>query len=69
VDTSHEATTLTIEIGVDFLLKGGLVEVSTSDGNTEGNGLLESLTSYILEDSNGRVDSSSFTEESSDSSS
>jgi hypothetical protein len=66
VNTTHQATTFSIEIRVDFLLKGGLVQVSTANGDTEGNSLLQSLTSDILVDSNGRVDTTSLAEESSD---
>jgi hypothetical protein len=68
VNTAHKATTFTIEIGIDFLLKGGFVEVSTTDGNTHGNGLLESFASYILKDGYRRVDSTTFAEQTANSS-
>ena len=68
VDTAHQATTLTVEIGINLLLEGGLIEVTTADGNTKSNSLLLSLTGNILVDSNGRVDTTAFTEEGSDSS-
>jgi hypothetical protein len=68
VDTSHQATTLTVQVGVDFLLECGLVQVSTSNTHTEGNCLLLGLASYILVDSDGGVDTTAFAEESSHSS-
>jgi len=69
VDTSHQATTLSVQVRVDLLLKGGLVEVTRSDTNTKGNGLLLGLTGDILVDGNGGVDTTAVLEESSDSSS
>jgi hypothetical protein len=65
VNTSHQATTLTVQVGVDLFLEGGLVQVSTSNTHTKGNCLLLSLASYILVDSDGRVDTTSLAEESS----
>jgi hypothetical protein len=62
-------TSLSVEVREDLLLKGGLVEVTGTDGDTEGNGLLLGLTSNILEDGDGRVDTSALEEEGSDSSS
>jgi hypothetical protein len=62
-------TSLSVEIGEDLLLKRSLVKVTRSDGDTEGNGLLLGLTGNILEDGDGRVDTSSLEEEGSDSSS
>jgi hypothetical protein len=67
VDTTHQATTLTVEVGVDLLLEGGLVEVSTADGDTEGDGLLLGLASDVLEDGNGGVDTTALAEEGADS--
>lgn len=67
VDTTHEATTLTVEVGVDLLLEGGLVEVTGTDGNTHGDGLLLGLAGNVLEDGNGGVDTTALTEESADS--
>lgn len=66
MDTSHQATTLTVQVGVDLLLESGLVEVTTSDTNTESNCLLLGMSSNILEDGNGGVDTTSLTEEGSD---
>jgi len=68
VDTTHQATTLTVQVGVDLLLEGGLVKVTGTDTNTESNGLLLSLASDVLENSYGGVDTTAVTEESSDSS-
>jgi hypothetical protein len=66
VDTAHQATTLTVKVRVDLLLKGGLVHVTSTDGDTEGNSLLLGLTGDILEDGNGSVDTTALLEESAD---
>lgn len=66
VDTAHQATTLTVEIGDDLLLEGGLVEVARADGNTKGDSLLLGLTSDILVDGERGVDTTALTEEGSD---
>jgi len=66
VDTSHQATTLTVQVRVDLLLEGGLVEVTTADTDTESNCLLLGLAGNILEDGDGGVDTTSLTEECSD---
>lgn len=66
VDTTHEATTLTVQVGVNLLLEGGLVQVTGSNGNTHGDGLLLGLAGDILEDGNGRVDTTALTEEGAD---
>lgn len=68
MDTTHQATTLSVQVGVDFLLKGGLVEVATADGNTKSLGLLLGFASDILEDSVRGIDTTALTEERSDSS-
>ena len=62
-------TSLTVKVGENLFLKRGFVQVTGTDGDTEGNSLLLGLTSNILEDSDGRVDTSSLEEEGSDSSS
>lgn len=84
LDTSHELdissysryrkettydTSLSVKVREDLLLKGGLVEVTGTDGDTEGNGLLLGLTGNILPNGDGRVDTSALEEEGSDSSS
>lgn len=66
VDTTHQATTLTVQVGVDLLLEGGLVEVSRANGNTESNGLLLGLAGNILVDGDGGVDTTALTEEGAD---
>jgi hypothetical protein len=66
VDTTHQATALAVQVGVDLLLECSLVHVSGTDGDTEGNGLLLGLASDVLEDGNGRVDTAALTEESAD---
>jgi hypothetical protein len=67
VDTTHEAATLTVEVRVDLLLEGGLVEVAGTDGDTHGDGLLEGLASHILVDGDGAVDTAALLEERADS--
>ena len=67
VNTTHEAATLTVEVRVDLLLEGGLVEVTGTDGDTHGNGLLEGLASHILVDGDGAVDTAALLEERADS--
>ena len=62
-------TSLTVKVREDLLLKRSFVEVTGTDSDTEGNGLLLGLTSNILEDGDGGVDTSSLEEEGSDSSS
>ena len=66
VDTAHQAATLTVQVRVDLLLEGGLVEVTRSHGDTHGDGPLLGLTSDILVDSNGGVDTTALTEERAD---
>jgi hypothetical protein len=65
VDTTHQATTLTVQVGVDLLLESGLVQVSTANSDTESDCLLLGVASDVLEDSDGGVDSTTLTEESS----
>ncbi len=65
MDTPHQATTLTVQVGVDLLLEGGLVQVSTANSDTESNCLLLGVASDVLEDSDGGVDSTTLAEESS----
>lgn len=66
VDATHEAAALTVEVRVDLLLKGGLVEVAGADGDTQSNGLLLSLASDVLEDGKRRVDATALAEEGAD---
>jgi hypothetical protein len=67
VDTTHQATTLAVQVGVHLLLECGLVHVSGTDGYTEGDSLLLGLASDVLVDGNGGVDTTALTEERSDS--
>jgi hypothetical protein len=62
-------TSLTVKVGENLFLKRSFVQVTGTDGDTESNSLLLGLTSNILEDGDGRVDTSSLEEEGSDSSS
>jgi hypothetical protein len=66
VDTAHQAAALAVQVGVDLLLEGGLVEVAGADGDTESDSLLLGLAGDVLEDSNGRVDTAALTEEGAD---
>jgi hypothetical protein len=66
VDAAHQAAALTVEIGVDLLLEGGLVHVAGADGHAESDGLLLGLAGDILEDGDGAVDTTALLEESAD---
>ena len=59
-------TALSVEIRVHLFLKCRLVQISRSDSNTNGDGLLLGLAGDILVYCNGRVDSSTFEVEGSD---
>jgi len=66
MNTSHEATAFSIEIGVYFLLKCCLVQVSASDPNAHCDSLLEGFAGNVLVHSDGRIDSATFAEKRSD---
>lgn len=66
VDTTHQAATLTVQVRVDLLLEGSLVQVAGADGDTQGNGPLLSLAGDVLVDGEGRVDTTALTEERAD---
>lgn len=66
VDTTHEAAALTVEVRVDLLLEGGLVEVAGANGNTHGDGLLLGLAGHILVDGEGGVDATALLEKGAD---
>lgn len=66
MNATHQAATLAIQIGVDLLLEGRLVEVSTADGDAESDSFLLSLASNILVDCDGRVNTTALTEEGAD---
>jgi hypothetical protein len=66
VDTAHQAAALAVQVRVDLLLEGSLVEVAGADGDTESDSLLLGLAGDVLEDSNGRVDTAALTEEGAD---
>lgn len=68
LDTAHKNTTLSVKVRVDLLLKGGLVKVTGTNGDTKGNSLLLGVTGHILVNGNGRVDTTALKEKSSDSS-
>jgi hypothetical protein len=65
VDTTHQATTLTVQVRVNLLLEGGLIQVSTANSDAESNCLLLGVASHILVDSDGGVNTTPLTEESS----
>jgi hypothetical protein len=62
VDAAHEATALAVQVRVDLLLEGRLVEVSAADAHTQRNGLLLSLACHILVDGDGGVNATALTE-------
>lgn len=64
---THQDTTLTKEIRVDFLFKGGLVQVTGTNTDTQGNSTLASLAASILVDCERRVDTTAFLEQTADS--
>lgn len=66
VNAAHQAATLAVQVGVDLLLEGGLVEVAGADGHAEGNGLLLSLAGDVLVDGERGVDAAALTEERAD---
>jgi hypothetical protein len=49
-DAAHQHATLAVEVRVNLLLKGGLVEVARADGDTDGDGLLLGLAGDVLVD-------------------
>lgn len=67
VNTTHQAATLAVQVGVDLLLEGGLVEVTRANSNAKSNGLLLGLASDVLVDSNGGVDATALLEQRADS--
>lgn len=69
MDTTHQASTLAVQVGVDFLLESCLVEITATNSNTQSLSFLESLSSDVLEDGNGRVDTTTLLEEGSNGSS
>jgi hypothetical protein len=66
VDSTHQATTLAVQVGVYLLLECGLVHVSGTDADTEGDSLLLGLASNVLVDGDGGVDATALTEEGAD---
>ena len=69
LDTAHEDTSLSVEVRVDLLLKGGVVSVTGTDGDGESSSLLLGLAGDVLVDGDGSVDTSALEEEGSDGSS
>jgi hypothetical protein len=68
LDTAHKDTSLSVQVRVDFLFKRRFVTVTGTDGDTECDGLLLGVTGNVLVDGDGRVDTSTFQEQGSDSS-
>lgn len=67
MDTTHETTTLTVEVRVNLLLEGGLVEVSGANGDTDGGSLLVGAAGDVLEHSEGGINATALLEEGADS--
>lgn len=63
VDAAHQAAALAVEVGVDLLLEGCLVEVTRADGDAEGDGLLLGVAGDVLVDGDGGVDAAALAEE------
>lgn len=66
VDAAHQAAALAVQVRVDLLLEGGLVEVARPDGDAERDGLLLGLAGYVLVDGDGGVDAAALAEEGAD---
>src|SRR5579859_1434383 len=66
LNTTHKTTPFTIQIRVDFLLKGRLIEISGADGDTESDRLFLGFARDVLEDGKGGVDASAFFKEGAD---
>lgn len=66
MDTAHQAAALTVEVRVNLLLKGGLVEVAGANGDAESNGALLGLAGDVLVDGKRRVDAAALAEEGAD---
>ncbi len=63
VDAAHQAATLAVEIRIHLLLKGSLVEIAGTNGDTYGLGLLLSLARDVLVDGVGRVNAAALSKE------
>lgn len=63
VDAAHEAAALAVQVGVDFLLEGGLVHVARADGDAERDSLFFGFARHVLEDGDGAVDAAALAEE------
>lgn len=61
-----ETYTLAHQVRVDLLLEGCLVEITRSNSDTEGNGLLLGIAGHILPDGDGRVDTLASLEQAAD---
>ena len=66
VDTTHQTTSFTVQVRVDFSFESGLVDVTRTDGDSQGLGLFVGLTGDIVPDGVGRVDTTTFLEQRSD---
>ena len=66
MDAAHQTAALAVQVGVDFLFKSGLVQVTAADGYAESDGLLFGLAGDVLVDGDGGVDASAFAEEGAD---
>lgn len=66
VDTTHQTTSFTVQIGVDLLFKRGLVDVTGTNGDSQGNGLFFGLAGDVVPDGVGGVNTSALLEQGSD---
>ena len=67
MDGTHQDTTLTDEIRVDFLVESGLIQITSADTDTESDSAVLSLARDILENGEGGVDTTALLEETTDS--
>lgn len=56
--TSHQASTLAVQVAVHLLLKSGFVEITRSDCDSHGNSLFQGFARDILMHGNARIDTS-----------
>jgi hypothetical protein len=66
LNTTHETSSLTVQVTVDFFLESRLVEISGPDTDTESDGFFLRFAGHVLEDGERRVDASAFLEETAD---
>lgn len=66
MDAAHQAPALAVQVRVDFLFEGGLVQIAAADGDAEGDGFLLGFAGDVLEDGDGGVNAAALAEEGAD---